>query len=241
VSTNVIDSDHSLAGVRGRRRARCRTVYGLTHRHSSAAAIDLKAVPGIGAEIALTVDGEWRKMRLFRSHEQAELAGAIADTRTMFEGKGMGVNDLTHTTRAVLASLEQQRVRPATRDPWSYDRHDPATRAAEREGINHLRAVVPTLALSHGQRLHCHPPMAPRHHALRHALVADGTARPHVPTSWKSKGVGLELRYTRNEKAVRAAHLHGRCGATQGRGDGSTWEAEGWSGSTQRTGSTPEA
>jgi hypothetical protein len=131
----------------------------------------------------------------------------------------MGVKDLTHTTRAVLASLEQQRVRPATRDPWSYDRHDPATRAAEREGINHLRAVVPTLALSHGQRLHCHPPMAPRHHALRHALVADGTARPHVPTSWKSKGVGLELRYTRNEKAVRAAHLHGRCGATQGRGD----------------------
>ena len=26
--------------------------------------------------------------RLFRSHEQAELVGAIADTRTMFEGKG---------------------------------------------------------------------------------------------------------------------------------------------------------
>jgi hypothetical protein len=25
---------------------------------------------------------------LFRSHEQAELVGAIADTRTMFEGKG---------------------------------------------------------------------------------------------------------------------------------------------------------
>jgi hypothetical protein len=52
------------------------------------AAIDLKAVPGIGAEIVLTVDGEWRKTRLFRSHEQAELVGAIADTRAMFEGKG---------------------------------------------------------------------------------------------------------------------------------------------------------
>ncbi len=52
------------------------------------AAIDLKAVPGIGAEIVLTVDGELRKTRLFRSHEQAELVGAIADTRTMFEGKG---------------------------------------------------------------------------------------------------------------------------------------------------------
>jgi hypothetical protein len=52
------------------------------------AAIDLKAVPGIGAEIVLTVDGEMRKTRLFRSHEQAELAGAIADTRARFEAKG---------------------------------------------------------------------------------------------------------------------------------------------------------
>ena len=58
------------------------------HKGEHAAAIDLKAVPGIGAEIVLTVDGEWRKTRLFRSHEQAELVGAIADTRTMFEAKG---------------------------------------------------------------------------------------------------------------------------------------------------------
>ena len=43
---------------------------------------------GVGATIVLTVDGELRKTRLFRSHEQAELVGAIADTRTMFEGKG---------------------------------------------------------------------------------------------------------------------------------------------------------
>ena len=42
------------------------------------AAIDLKAVPGIGAEIVLSVDGEWRRTRLFRSHEQAGLVGAIA-------------------------------------------------------------------------------------------------------------------------------------------------------------------
>ena len=47
-----------------------------------------QAVPGIGAEIVLTVDGELRKTRLFRSHEQAELVGAIADRRAMFEGKG---------------------------------------------------------------------------------------------------------------------------------------------------------
>ena len=58
------------------------------HKGGHAAAIDLKAVPGVGAEIVLTVDGELRKTRLFWSHEQAKLAGAIADTRTMFEGEG---------------------------------------------------------------------------------------------------------------------------------------------------------
>jgi hypothetical protein len=58
------------------------------HKGEHAAAIDLKAVPGIGAEIVLTVDGELRKTRLFRSHEQAELVGAIAGTRTMFASRG---------------------------------------------------------------------------------------------------------------------------------------------------------
>jgi hypothetical protein len=43
---------------------------------------------GVGATIVLKVDGELRKTRLFRSHEQAELVGAIADTRTAFEGRG---------------------------------------------------------------------------------------------------------------------------------------------------------
>src|SRR5215218_3752312 len=52
------------------------------------ATIDPKAVPGIGAEIVLTVDGEMRKTRLSRWHEQAALVGAIADTRALFEGKG---------------------------------------------------------------------------------------------------------------------------------------------------------
>jgi hypothetical protein len=39
------------------------------------AAIDLKAVPGIGAEIVLTVDGELRKTRLSAPTTQAELVG----------------------------------------------------------------------------------------------------------------------------------------------------------------------
>jgi hypothetical protein len=38
--------------------------------------------------IVLSVDGQWRKTRLFRSHEQAELVGASCDTRTMLQGKG---------------------------------------------------------------------------------------------------------------------------------------------------------
>ena len=53
------------------------------HNGEHTTAIDVKAVPGIGAEIVLTVNGELRKTRLFRSHEQAELVGAIADTRTL--------------------------------------------------------------------------------------------------------------------------------------------------------------
>jgi hypothetical protein len=49
--------------------------------------ITLRAVPGISAEIVLAVDGEWLKTRLFRSHEQAELVSAVADTRALFEAK----------------------------------------------------------------------------------------------------------------------------------------------------------
>ena len=52
------------------------------------AAINVRPVPGIGAEIVLTVDGDLRRTRLFRSHEQAELVGAIAETRAMLEAKG---------------------------------------------------------------------------------------------------------------------------------------------------------
>jgi hypothetical protein len=44
-------------------------------------AVDLKAVPGIGAKIVLTVDGEWRKTRLFRSYEHPELGGVTPKAR----------------------------------------------------------------------------------------------------------------------------------------------------------------
>ena len=79
------------------------------HKGEHAAAIDLEAVPGIGAEIVLTVDGEWRKTRLFRSHEQAELVGA-SRTRAMFEGRGArdGMNDAARTCERV-AAIERNR------------------------------------------------------------------------------------------------------------------------------------
>jgi hypothetical protein len=54
------------------------------------AAIDLRAVPGVGAEIVLTVDGELPGARLYRAHEQAELSGGVADSQATFEAKGWG-------------------------------------------------------------------------------------------------------------------------------------------------------
>jgi hypothetical protein len=44
------------------------------------ASLRVRQVPGIGAEIALFIDGELQS-RLYRAHEQAELATAIAETR----------------------------------------------------------------------------------------------------------------------------------------------------------------
>jgi hypothetical protein len=61
-------------------------------------------MPGAGAEIVLTSTGSCAQTRLFRSHEQAELVGATADTRTMFEGR-MGV-------------MRIRQWRPW--DPWAY-------------------------------------------------------------------------------------------------------------------------
>jgi hypothetical protein len=52
------------------------------------AGLELRQVPGVGAEIVLLVDGELVRSRLYRSHEQAELSHAIAATRERFEADG---------------------------------------------------------------------------------------------------------------------------------------------------------
>ena len=81
------------------------------------AAIDLRPVLGIGAEIVLTVDGELRRSRLYRAHEQAELAGAIADTRTAFEVKGWALDGGPHRARVT-------RGAGAARRAWIRQRED---------------------------------------------------------------------------------------------------------------------
>jgi hypothetical protein len=78
--TSVRDHDErGLVGGAWCRRARrdriCyRSASGRSAKGEHEAAMNLKAVPGIGAEIMLAVDGEWRRTGLFRSHEQAEHA-----------------------------------------------------------------------------------------------------------------------------------------------------------------------
>jgi hypothetical protein len=128
-------------------------------------------------------------MRLFRSHEQVERAGAIADTRTMFEGEGHGRerSDAHDQSRAGQPGT----TAGAAGHPRSVELRPP--RSGHQGG--RARGDQPpqgggTYAGSQPRSTATLPsPMAPRHHALRHALVADGTARPHAPTPWKSKGV----------------------------------------------------
>jgi hypothetical protein len=45
-------------------------------------------VPGEGAKIVLMVDGEWCRTRLFRSHEQAQLVGAMRTRGRCLRGSG---------------------------------------------------------------------------------------------------------------------------------------------------------
>jgi hypothetical protein len=74
----------------------------------------VKAVPGSGAEIVLTVDGELRKTRLFRSHEQAELAGDCEHSSDV-RREGLDVNDIPHSTGAVPVGRTRVRLATATR------------------------------------------------------------------------------------------------------------------------------
>jgi hypothetical protein len=52
-----------------------------------ASSINLRPVPGVGAEIVLRVDGEWRQTRPFACASRRN-SRAIADTQAMFEAKG---------------------------------------------------------------------------------------------------------------------------------------------------------
>ena len=60
------------------------------------AAIHVKAVAGIGAEIVLTVDGELRKTRLFRSHEHRPRVRDCGDEFGLLRGERLGVIAAEH-------------------------------------------------------------------------------------------------------------------------------------------------
>jgi hypothetical protein len=62
-----------------------------------AAAIDLKAVPGVGAEIVLTVDGELRKTRLFRRERPARSwrARLARSSRSLSQARCVGLRSTT--------------------------------------------------------------------------------------------------------------------------------------------------
>jgi hypothetical protein len=92
------------------------------------AAVDLRTVPGVGAEIVLTVDGELRRRRLFRAHEQAELSHAIANTLVRGEG-------LVLTMASVPA--QSGREEPATILPMLTAAHRPIQRRSH--GPQHQR------------------------------------------------------------------------------------------------------
>ncbi len=49
-----------------------------------AAVLELRPVQSVGVDLALMVDGELLKSRLFRAHEQRELAAAVDGTKAQF-------------------------------------------------------------------------------------------------------------------------------------------------------------
>jgi hypothetical protein len=61
----------------------------------------------VGADIVLTAGRELRKTRLFRSHERAELVGAIADTRTVFEGRAGVMQEPRAAEREGISRLQE--------------------------------------------------------------------------------------------------------------------------------------
>jgi hypothetical protein len=68
-----------------------------THKGGHAAALDLRPVPGVGAEVVLSVNGEWQRTRLYRAqHEQAELMGNCG------HADAVGMMGVTHRTGALV-------------------------------------------------------------------------------------------------------------------------------------------
>ena len=50
--------------------------------------LELRDVPSVGVDVVLIVDGDLRRSRLYRSHQQDALADPIAATRATLEATG---------------------------------------------------------------------------------------------------------------------------------------------------------
>ena len=102
----------------------------------------------MGAEIMLTVDGELRKARLFRSREPAELVGAMP-TRGDAGGEGMGVtpdsqvDSLAEGNRRTAKNRRGLPCRcPAMRDKRRFRLHGgKSTGPRTPEGVQALRSA----------------------------------------------------------------------------------------------------
>ena len=58
------------------------------HRGQHEAALDLRTVPAWGHELMLSVDGEWRRTRVFRRQQPLEMMDAVGQMLTTLMAKG---------------------------------------------------------------------------------------------------------------------------------------------------------
>lgn len=82
------------------------------HREMHSAKLELRDVPSVAVDVALIVDGDLRRSRLYRSHEQDALVDAIAATRASVEAKG-------GSTSAVIARAPSRQAHRAPFLPFA--------------------------------------------------------------------------------------------------------------------------
>jgi hypothetical protein len=96
--------------------------------------IDLEAVPGIGAESCSRWTGSGARRGCSGHTSRRNWSARLRTRGRCWRGRDGRERRDAPDRRAG----RRARDRPATRDPWSYDHHDRATKAAERDGSERL-------------------------------------------------------------------------------------------------------